>query len=133
MKSEASFLLHFFEKCDIIVLKVSAESRFDAYFGITNNFLHKEKNTMSTLKKLFPLSWKYSNDTANLIIGIIIHLVACVLVGALITLATFITVWVPVIGPIIAWALGIVSSLVGIYFLAGIVIEILIFAKVIKD
>ena len=88
---------------------------------------------MSTLKKLFPLSWKYSNDTANLIIGIIIHLVAGVLVGALITLATFISVWIPIVGLIIAWALGVVSSLVGIYFLAGIVIEILVFAKVIKD
>lgn len=88
---------------------------------------------MSTLKKIFPLSWKYSNDTANLIIGIIIHLVAGVLVGALITLSTLITGWLPVVGPIIAWALGIVSSLIGIYFLAGIVIEILVFAKVIKD
>lgn len=88
---------------------------------------------MSTLKKLFPLSWKYSNDTANLIIGIIIHLVAGVLVGALITLATFISVWIPIVGLIIAWALGVVSSLVGIYLLAGIVIEILVFAKVIKD
>ena len=88
---------------------------------------------MSTLKKLFTLSWKYSNDTANLIIGIIIHLVAGVLVGALITLSTLITGWLPVVGPIIAWALGVVSSLVGIYLLAGIVIEILVFAKVIKD
>ena len=88
---------------------------------------------MSTLKKLFPLSWKYSNDTANLIIGIIIHIVAFVLVGALIMLATLITVWLALVGLIIAWALGVVSSLVGIYFLASVVIEILVFAKVIKD
>ena len=44
---------------------------------------------MSTLKKFFPLSWKYSKDIAGLIIGIIIHLVLEVLIGALITLATY--------------------------------------------
>ena len=53
--------------------------------------------------------------------------------GALIKLATLITVWLPLVGLIIAWALGVVSSLVGIYFLASVVIEILVFAKVIKD
>lgn len=88
---------------------------------------------MDALKKLFPLSFKFSKDVANLIVGIIVYLIVGVLVGALIVLATLITGWIPVVGDIIAWALGIVSSLIGIYVLAGIVIQLLAFFKVIKD
>ena len=87
---------------------------------------------MSTLKTFFPLSWKYSKDIANLILGIIIHLVLEVLIGALIGLATMITGWIPVVGALVAWVLGIVSSLLGLYILAGIVLLILLFLKVIK-
>ena len=87
---------------------------------------------MSTLKKFFPLSWKYSKDIAALIIGIIIHLVLEVLIGALITLATMITGWIPVIGALVGWALGIVSSLLGLYILIGIILQILLFLKVLK-
>ena len=88
---------------------------------------------MDALKKFFPLSFKYAKDVANLIIGIVVYLIVGVVVGALITLSTFLTGWIPVVGGIIAWALGIVSSLIGIYVLAGIIILILAFAKVIKD
>ena len=87
---------------------------------------------MSTLKTFFPLSWKYSKDIAGLIIGIIIHLVLEVLIGALITLATMITGWIPVIGALVGWALGIVSSLLGLYILIGIILQILLFLKVLK-
>lgn len=88
---------------------------------------------MDALKKFFPLSFKFSKDVANLIVGIIVYLIVGVLVGALITISTFLTVWIPVVGAIIAWVLGIVSSLIGIYVLAGIVIQLLAFFKVIKD
>ena len=88
---------------------------------------------MDALKKFFPLSFKYAKDVANLIIGIIVYLVVGVVVGALITLATFLADLIPVVGNIIAWALGIVSSLIGLYVLAGIIILVLVFVKVIKD
>ena len=88
---------------------------------------------MDFLKKFFPLSWKYTKDVANLIIGIIIYIVVGIVVGALITLSTFIVGWIPVIGLIIAWVLGIVSSLIGLYVLVGIVLQVLVFAKVLKD
>ena len=88
---------------------------------------------MDFLKKFFPLSWKYTKDVANLIIGIIIYIVVGIVAGALIALSTAITVWIPVIGLIIAWVLGIVSSLIGLYVLAGIVLQVLVFAKVLKD
>lgn len=88
---------------------------------------------METLKKIFPLSFKRTDTVANLIIGILIYVVAAIVAGALIALSTLLTGWIPVLGAIIGWALGIVSSLFGIYVLAGIVIQILVFCKVIKD
>ena len=88
---------------------------------------------METLKKFFPLSFKYTKDVASLVIGILIYILLGIVAGALVALATFLTVWIPVVGPVIAWLLGIVSSVFGIYNLAGIVILILAFAKVIKE
>ena len=88
---------------------------------------------METLKKFFPLSWKYTKDVSNLIIGIIIYVVAAIVAGALITLATLLVGWIPLVGWLVAWALGLVGSLIGVYVLAGIVIQILVFTKVIKD
>ena len=88
---------------------------------------------METLKQIFPLSFKRTDTVANLIIGILIYLVIGALAGALIALSTLLTGWIPVVGGIIGWALGIVSSLIGLYVLAGIIIQILVFCKVIKD
>ena len=88
---------------------------------------------MSTLKSIFPMSWKYAGSVGSLIVGILVHLVVEVLVGALISLAGMITGWIPVIGSLIGWALGIVSSLLGIYIFAGIILLILVFLKVLKD
>ncbi len=88
---------------------------------------------MEALKKIFPLSWKYTKDVANLVIGIILYVVVGIVAGALIALSTLLIGWIPVIGWLVAWALGVVGSLIGVYVLAGIVIQILVFAKVIKD
>ena len=87
---------------------------------------------METLKKLFPLSFKRVDEIGNLILGILIYLVVGIIAGALIWLSTALVGWIPVVGAIIGWALGVVSSLVGLYVLAGIVIQVLVFAKVIK-
>ena len=87
---------------------------------------------MDTLKKFFPISFKYSDSAANLIIGILIYIVAAAIAGALIGLAAVLTVWIPVLGIILAAIFGLVGSIVEIYVFAGIVIEILVFAKVIK-
>lgn len=88
---------------------------------------------METLKKIFPLSFKRTDTAANLIIGILIYLVVGILAGVLIWLSTALVGWIPVVGPIIGWVLGVVSGLIGLYVLAGIIIQILVFAKVIKD
>jgi len=80
---------------------------------------------MDILKKIFPLSWAFTKDVANLIIGILIYVVGGAIAGAIIGLLAAI----PVIGIIF----GLVGSLIGIYSLAGIVIQILVFTKVLKD
>lgn len=87
---------------------------------------------MDALKKIFPLSFKYTKDVPNLVIGILIHIVMGVIVGALIKISTLLTVWIPLVGVILAWGLGVISSLIGVYVLAGIIIQVLVFAKVIK-
>lgn len=81
---------------------------------------------MDILKKIFPLSWAFTKDVANFIIGIIIYVVAGAVIGAV---AGFLAVIIPLVG----FVFGLVGSLIGIYCTAGIVIQILVFAKVLKD
>ncbi len=87
---------------------------------------------MDMLKKIFPLSWKYTKDVANLIIGIIIQLVVGIIAGVVIGVAGLFT-GIPVLGFILALVLRIVGSLIDLYVLVGIVLQVLVFAKVIKD
>ena len=87
---------------------------------------------MDGLKKLFPMSFKYTENGANLAKGIILYIFAGVLAALAITISTLITGWIPVLGGVIAWALGIVAGLVEIYVVAGIVIQVLVFTDVIK-
>ena len=87
---------------------------------------------MDTLKKFFPISFSKADTPANLVIGILIYLViglvACVVIG----LAGLLTGWIPVVGAILGWVLGLLGGLVELYVVAGIVIEVLVFAKVLK-
>jgi uncharacterized membrane protein len=80
---------------------------------------------MDILKKIFPLSWAYTKDVANLIIGILIYIVGGAIAGAVIGFLSAI--------PVIGLVFGLVGSLIGIYSLAGIVLQILVFTKVLKD
>ena len=83
------------------------------------------------MKKFFPLSFKNTTDLMGMIVSIVIYVIIGAVAGALIWLATAIGGWVPVVGAIIGWLLGIVSTLVGLYVFAGIVISILAFLKVV--
>ncbi len=88
---------------------------------------------MDILKKLFPLSWKYANDVANVVVGAILYVVAGIIAGAVIWLAGAITGWIPLLGALVGWVLGIIGSLFEVYVIAGIVVLILVYLKVIKD
>ncbi len=79
---------------------------------------------MDMLKKYFPYSFG-AKDLTALIIKVIVYFVAGVIVG---TIASVIGL-IPLIGPIIGWALGLVAN---IYTTAGWIIAILDYLKVLK-
>ena len=87
---------------------------------------------MDMLKKIFPLSFKEKKDVAALVINLIIHLVVAIIGGAVITLAGMLTGWIPVLGALIGWVLGIIGTLVSAYCLIGGVLSVLDYLKVLK-
>ena len=80
---------------------------------------------MDILKKIFPLSFKFLDSVANLVIGVLIYLVVGILIGFAIKLLFLI--------PIVGLIFGIVGTLIDLYVLAGIVILFLAYFKVLKD
>lgn len=87
---------------------------------------------MDTLKKFWPYAFKERKDGGELAIAIIIYLVVSIVAGAIIGLATALVNWIPVVGQLIGVLLGLVSSLIGLYCLAGLVFAVLSFCKVLK-
>lgn len=79
------------------------------------------------LKKYFPVSYEKS-----LFGAIIKYLVVVIVASLLIWLSTALTGWIPVVGGLIGWILGIVSALVDLYAVAGIVIAVLVTLKILK-
>ncbi len=79
---------------------------------------------MDLLKKLFPISFKYAGSVAELIIGILIYVVGGAIAGAVIGFLAGL--------PVIGFVFGLIGSVLGIYSLAGIIIEVLVFCKVLK-
>ena len=89
------------------------------------NLKYKGDKKMEALKKIFPLSFKYTKDVPNLIIGILIQLVVGIIAGVLIGILAKV--------PVVNLVVGLVGGLVDLYVIAGIVIQVLVFAKVIKE
>lgn len=88
---------------------------------------------MDILQKLFPLSFKKMSEVKELIIAIVVYLVVAILAGVAIFLATLIVGWIPVLGALIGWLLGIVGAIIDLYALVGIILVILVYTKIIKD
>ena len=80
---------------------------------------------METLKKIFPVSFKFQDSVANLILGVLVYLVVGALMGVVFAIVRLI--------PIVGWIVGIFSGLIGVYVLAGIIIMFLSYFKVLKD
>lgn len=80
---------------------------------------------MDTLKKFFPVSFKYTGSVKDLIIGIVIYLVVGLVVSLVLGL-------VGKILPFLGILLGLVGGVVDLYCTVGIVIQVLVFAKVLK-
>ena len=83
------------------------------------------------LKSLFPVSFG-TKDVTALVIRTIIYVLLAIVAGAIVALATMLVGWIPVVGAIIGWVLGVIGSILGLYFLAAIVVLFLAHFKVIK-
>ena len=88
---------------------------------------------MDALKKIFPLSFKKMNGAGDLVLGILVYIVVAIVATVALVIATKIARWIPAIGDFLAWLLGIVGGLVDLYAFVGIVLQILVFANVLKD
>ena len=93
---------------------------------------------MDILKKIFPFSFVKMESVANLVIGIIIYVVVGIVAAAIVALtsalAAFVAPWIPsVIEYFLTLPFGILGTIVDVYVIAGIVIKILVYTKVIKD
>ena len=78
---------------------------------------------MDMLKKFFPLSFKVA-ETKDLVVSIVIYAIIDVVCGLIIGLLAKI--------PLIGILFSILGSVIGLYAVAGIVLSILVFVKVIK-
>lgn len=79
---------------------------------------------MDLLKKLLPISFK-ATDKDGFIKALIIYIVAAVVMTAIGMLLG----WIPLVGKL----LSIIGYIVDVYVTCGIIVAILVFAKVIKD
>lgn len=79
---------------------------------------------MELLKTVFPFSFQTKKDVAALAINILIYLVVGLVAGFLIGILAKI----PVVGLII----GLVGGLVDLYVLAGVILSVLDYMKVLK-
>lgn len=79
---------------------------------------------MDILKKVFPYSFKAKEGVGALIVNVLVYLVVGVLVGFVIGIFAKL--------PIIGIVIGLCGGLVDLYVLAGIIISVLDFLKVLK-
>ena len=80
---------------------------------------------MDILKKVFPLSFRFTGSVANLIIGVLIYVVASAVLGVLLGFMGQL--------PLMKLVADLTGSLVGVYSTGGIVIMFLYHFKVLKD
>ncbi|MBO5511869.1 MAG: hypothetical protein J6B24_09065 [Clostridia bacterium] len=80
---------------------------------------------MDILKKIFPLSFRFTGSVSNLVIGVIIYLAASAVLGVLLCFVGQL--------PLMKLVADLTSSLVGVYCTGGIVIMFLYHFHVLKD
>ena len=82
------------------------------------------RDGMDMLKKIFPLSFQSKPDIASLVINVLIQLVVSAVAGWIVGIVAAI--------PLIGFIFGLVGSLLGLYFMASIVISCLDYFKILK-
>ena len=89
---------------------------------------------MELLKNIFPYSFKEMKTVSDLVIGIIVYAVVGIIAGAIIAISGALTNWIPMgIGAVTGAILSAVGSIAEVYVVAGIVIKVLVYTKVIKE
>ncbi len=85
---------------------------------------------MEQLAKFFPVNKRVKKgNIGSLVITIIIYIVLPVVLGLVTGLIDLILGGIPVIGALITWVLGVISSLIGLYCLIGIILAVVDFVK----
>lgn len=84
---------------------------------------------MDILKKLFPLSFSHVKDTNKLVIGILIYVLVPVVIGLVLGLIS--ALLLP-LAFILAPIFYVIDTVLGLYCLAGLVIQLLVQFDVIK-
>ena len=87
---------------------------------------------MDQLKKYFPLSFKKMDSVKELVIGILTYVCVGLIAGLVIWLGGAVTGWIPVVGTLVGWVLKIVGAVVDIYVTVGVVLQVLVYLKVVK-
>ena len=80
---------------------------------------------MDILKKIFPLSFRFTGSVSNLVIGVIIYLAVSAVLGVLLGFVGQL--------PLMKLVADLTSSLAGLYSTGGIVIMFLYHFNVLKD
>ena len=87
---------------------------------------------MERLKKFFPISFSYTENGTALAIGIVLYLIIGFLFSILIAVSGVLASVIPVVGNLVAIILSVISGIVEAYVVGGIVIQVLVYCKVIK-
>ena len=87
---------------------------------------------MAILKKIFPLSFNRVDTAAKFVIGILIYVAMAISAAIVIGIAGLLA-GIPVVGSLISILLCIIGAACDVYILAGIVVQILVFARIIKE
>ena len=78
---------------------------------------------MRKLRRIFPMSFGYAKNGLSLAIGIILYVLIGVAAAAFVWIASMIAgIFPALIVSIVGWALGVISTVFGLYVLAGIII-----------
>ncbi|MBQ8850426.1 MAG: hypothetical protein IJ011_08865 [Clostridia bacterium] len=91
-----------------------------------------EDNQVSAiLRKIFPVSFKYCNKGKSLAVGIILNVILMLLVSGVMD-AISLVLTATIVGILLSSVVSAVAMVINIYFIAAIVVEILLACDVIK-
>ena len=104
---------------------------FVKLFETPAEYVGEDNQVSAILRKIFPVSFKYCNKGKSLAIGIILNVVFMLVAGGIMSGLNLILT-ATLVGILFTSIVSTVSTLINIYFVAAIVVEILVAVDVIK-